>query len=138
MMFETYDGKVLEDKDVVIDLNDVKDTYQVKEGHFVRLKLEFQVQRDMINNLHMDMRSKSKVGITVFESKHTVGSFAANSDEMRTYEAKDLDHIPSGMLVRGKYTSELKFTATESVDGKPTTVDLKKIDFKLNIAKDWA
>jgi len=124
-------------KDIEIDLKEPPKLVQVQQGLYMDLNLTFQVQRDMVTNVGMKMKGKTKMGFTGFNYKHVIGSYPGHSDEIRNWKAPTMDLIPSGMAARTTLTTQLVFTAREMVDGKVEEVEFCKKTFKLKIAKTF-
>ncbi|KAK7113078.1 rho GDP-dissociation inhibitor 1-like [Littorina saxatilis] len=98
--------------DMELDLTQSKDAIKqnkivLKEGCKYRVKIFFYVQRDIVAGLRYEQKVYRK-GVRVDKGNHMVGSYGPKR-EMHVYKAPEED-APSGMLARGDYKVESRFT----------------------------
>ncbi|KAA0203939.1 hypothetical protein HAZT_HAZT009292 [Hyalella azteca] len=110
------------------DLNKLKDSpFTIKEGITYRIRIDFQVQREIVTGLKYIQRTHRK-GIQVDKMTHMVGSYAP-MEAMQSYTTPPED-APSGMLSRGHYTVKSLFTDDDNHEHL-------KWDWSFDIKKDW-
>nr|XP_022314736.1 rho GDP-dissociation inhibitor 1-like isoform X3 [Crassostrea virginica] len=110
------------------DLSKLKEkVFTIKEGAKYRMKVSFYVQREIVSGLRYEQKTSRK-GIQVDKSKFMVGSYGPK--ETAHEYLTPVDEAPSGMLVRGSYTVESKFTD----DDRNSILEWK---WKFEIKKDW-
>jgi len=99
-------------QDMEIDLTQSKEAIKhskivLKEGCQYRVKIFFYVQRDIVAGLRYEQKVYRK-GVRVDKGNHMVGSYGPKKD-MHVYQTP-LEDAPSGMLARGDYKIESRFT----------------------------
>ncbi|KAB7506766.1 Rho GDP-dissociation inhibitor 1 [Armadillidium nasatum] len=99
----------------------------MKEGVSYKIKIEFQVQREIVTGLKYIQKTYRK-GICVDKMTQMVGSYAPK-EEMQSY-VTPLEDAPSGLMARGHYTVKSLFTDD---DGN----EHLKWDWSFDIKKDW-
>ncbi|KAF2356383.1 Rho protein GDP-dissociation inhibitor [Trinorchestia longiramus] len=110
------------------DLNKLKDSpFTIKEGITYRIRIDFQVQREIVTGLKYVQRTSRK-GIQVDKMTHMVGSYAP-METMQSYTTPPED-APSGMLSRGHYTVKSLFTDDDDNEHL-------KWDWSFDIKKEW-
>jgi len=117
--------------EIAIDLSKIDKTndmiIKLKEGSCYRVKLEFQVQRDIVSGLKY-VQSVYKGPIRTDKTSYMLGS-RAPKEELQSY-ISEKETVPSGMLARGKYSVKTQITD----DDKNIYM---KWEWTLEIAKDW-
>lgn len=122
------EGRSDKELDLTGDLSKLKEqVFTIKEGATYRMKVSFYVQREIVSGLRYEQKTSRK-GIQVDKSKFMVGSYGPSEKAHEYLTPKD--EAPSGMLVRGSYTVESKFTD----DDKNPILEWK---WKFEIKKDW-
>jgi len=124
-------------RDIVVNLKKPEKLYQVKQGHWMELHCDFQVQKRMASDVTLTMKAKTGLGFTAFNFKHALGSYAGNNKDMKSWKAKHWDEIPSGMAARTTVKTTLRLTALELRDGPATTCEILNLEFKIKISKKW-
>lgn len=110
------------------DLEKLKEEpFSVKEGITYRIRIDFQVQREIVTGLKYVQKIYRK-GIQVDKMTHMVGSYAPLED-MQSYTTAP-EEAAHGLLSRGHYTVKSLFTDD---DGN----EHLKWDWSFNIKKDW-
>ncbi|XP_022314738.1 rho GDP-dissociation inhibitor 1-like isoform X2 [Crassostrea virginica] len=122
------EGRTDKELDLTGDLSKLKEkVFTIKEGAKYRMKVSFYVQREIVSGLRYEQKTSRK-GIQVDKSKFMVGSYGPK--ETAHEYLTPVDEAPSGMLVRGSYTVESKFTD----DDRNSILEWK---WKFEIKKDW-
>lgn len=122
------EGRTDKELDLTGDLSKLKEqVFTIKEGAKYRMKVSFYVQREIVSGLRYEQKTSRK-GIQVDKSKFMVGSYGPK--ETAHEYLTPIDEAPSGMLVRGSYTVESKFTD----DDRNSILEWK---WKFEIKKDW-
>lgn len=119
--------------DMELDLTLPKDQIKhqkivLKEGVKYRVKIFFHVQREIVAGLKYEQKVYRK-GIRVDKGSHMVGSYGPQQ-EVYSYSAPE-DEAPSGMMARGDYKVESRFTD----DDKHIYLEW---EWHLTIKKDWS
>jgi len=120
-------------EDIVLDLNQgdlqkLKDTpMTIKEGITYKIRIDFQVQREIVTGLKYIQRTSRK-GIQVDKMTHMVGSYAP-MESMQSY-CTPTEDAPSGLLSRGNYSVKSLFTDDDNNEHL-------KWDWSFTIKKDW-
>lgn len=124
----------LADKNISIDLQNPGKEYTVKMGEEFIMTAGFQVQRDMVSRLMMTVAMKKFM--MGFKEEYSLGSYPANSTDVKTWRSKAKDEFPNSSVAKGKMTMTVSFKAEENVDGKPkSVVPIKTIKVTLNLKK---
>ncbi|RXG73729.1 Rho GDP-dissociation inhibitor 1 [Armadillidium vulgare] len=97
------------------------------EGVSYKIKIEFQVQREIVTGLKYIQKTYRK-GICVDKMTQMVGSYAPK-EEMQSY-VTPLEDAPSGLMARGHYTVKSLFTDDDGHEHL-------KWDWSFDIKKDW-
>jgi len=118
--------------DVTMDLSDnLKDvksqTFVLKEGVKFRIRIDFNVQREIVHGLKYIQKTYRGV-IPVDKMTHMVGSYAPNRELYSTFTP--LEDAPSGMMKRGTYAVKSLFTDDDKSEHL-------KWDWTIEITKDW-
>mmetsp|Transcript_1744 Transcript_1744/g.2813 ORF Transcript_1744/g.2813 Transcript_1744/m.2813 type:complete len:201 (-) Transcript_1744:1153-1755(-) len=122
------EGRTDKELDLTGDISKLKEkVFTIKEGAKYRMKVSFYVQREIVSGLRYEQKTSRK-GIQVDKSKFMVGSYGPK--ETAHEYLTPVDEAPSGMLVRGSYTVESKFTD----DDRNSILEWK---WKFEIKKDW-
>ncbi|XP_048757816.1 rho GDP-dissociation inhibitor 1-like isoform X2 [Ostrea edulis] len=122
------DGRTDKELDLTGDLSKLKEkVFTIKEGGKYRMKVSFYIQREIVSGLRYEQKTSRK-GIQVDKTKFMVGSYGPK--ETAHEYLTPIDEAPSGMLVRGTYTVESKFTD----DDKNSILEWK---WKFEIKKEW-
>jgi len=99
----------------------------IKEGITYRIRIDFQVQREIVTGLKYVQKTYRK-GIQVDKMTHMVGSYAPmEATQSYTTTAED---APSGLLSRGTYNVKSIFTDDDNHEHL-------KWDWSFTIKKDW-
>lgn len=119
--------------DMELDLTLPKDQIKhqkivLKEGVKYRVKIFFHVQREIVAGLKYEQKVYRK-GIRVDKGSHMVGSYGPQQ-EVYSYSAPE-DEAPSGLMARGDYKVESRFTD----DDKHIYLEW---EWHLTIKKDWS
>uniref|UniRef100_F6Y6V2 Uncharacterized protein n=2 Tax=Ciona intestinalis TaxID=7719 RepID=F6Y6V2_CIOIN len=72
-----------------------------------RVKITFRVQRDIVSGLRF-FSNVIRKGIKVDKNSYMVGSYGPKTEE-QIYQSP-MEEAPSGMLARGQYKAQCKFT----------------------------
>lgn len=125
---------VLEGRDDILldldhgDLDKLKESpFTIKEGITYKIRIDFQVQREIVTGLKYIQRTYRK-GIQVDKMTHMVGSYAP-MEAMQSYSTPPED-APSGLIARGHYNVKSLFTDDDNNEHL-------KWDWSFNIKKDW-
>ncbi|KAL5018564.1 hypothetical protein ScPMuIL_004286 [Solemya velum] len=122
------EGRPDVDLDLTGDLKKLKESvFTIKEGCQYKLKVSFYCQRDLVSGLHY-LQKVYRKGIKVDQSKFMVGSYGPKK-ELQSYTTP-IEDAPSGMLARGTYTVQSKFTDDDKASHLEWT-------WKFEIKKDW-
>nr|XP_002126756.1 rho GDP-dissociation inhibitor 1-like [Ciona intestinalis] len=101
-------GKDPIDIDLTGDLSKLKKTpLKIPEGSMYRVKITFRVQRDIVSGLRF-FSNVIRKGIKVDKNSYMVGSYGPKTEE-QIYQSP-MEEAPSGMLARGQYKAQCKFT----------------------------
>ncbi|KAL2862363.1 rho GDP-dissociation inhibitor [Aspergillus lucknowensis] len=123
--------------DVVIDVSapgaveKLKDKpFTIKEGATFRIKVAFEVHRDVLSGLkYLQVVKRNRIRVS--KDEEMLGSYAPNTTGKPIYEKKfQPEEAPSGMLARGHYNAVSKF-----IDDDDKTH--LQFEWSFNIAKDW-
>ncbi|KAE8378775.1 immunoglobulin E-set [Aspergillus bertholletiae] len=123
--------------DVVIDVSapgavdTLKDKpFTIKEGATFRIKVVFQVHREVLSGLKYLQVVKRK-GVRVSKDEEMLGSFAPNTTDKPVYEKKfHAEEAPSGFIARGHYNAVSKFLDDDDHSHL-------QFEWSFDIAKDW-
>jgi len=126
---------VLTDRDdLVLDLEgqsveDIqKQKFVLKEGCKFKIRIDFYVQRDIVNGLKY-VQKTYRLGARVDKMMHMCGTYPPNLELQSVVTPEET--APSGMLARGSYTVSSLFTD----DYKNEHL---KWDWNLEVKKDWS
>ncbi|KAL3470917.1 immunoglobulin E-set [Aspergillus californicus] len=104
--------------------------FTIKEGATFRIKVTFEVHKDVLSGLKYLQVVKRK-GIRVSKDQEMLGSYAPNTTGKPIYEKKfQQEEAPSGMLARGHYNAVSKFLD----DDDKTHLEF---EWAFDIAKNW-
>lgn len=104
----SVEGRPDAELDLTLPKDQIKQSKIVlKEGCKYRVKILFYVQRDIVAGLRYEQKVYRK-GVRVDKGNHMVGSYGPKK-EMHVYRTPEED-APSGMLARGDYKVESRFT----------------------------
>jgi len=129
-------------KELKVKMNDSDNVqFVIKEGVEFKIKVIFGVQREMVSGLKLRIQFKKGFMPGVTED-YNMGSYAPRDPKecgegkkfpsvWVTFAPNMLDELPSGMMVRGKYTA----TCTILDDDENTYAKFK---FKFKVQKKWA
>lgn len=104
-----------------------KETFTIKEGVSYRIRIEFQVQREIVHGLKY-VQKTYRLGVPVDKMTHMVGSYAPKT-EIQSYTTPSED-APSGMVTRGTYSVQSLFTDDDKNEHL-------KWEWTFEIKKDW-
>ncbi|OJJ50886.1 hypothetical protein ASPZODRAFT_280989 [Penicilliopsis zonata CBS 506.65] len=123
--------------DVVIDLasdeavKTLKEhPFTIKEGATFRIKINFQVNHEVLSGLKYIQVVKRK-GVRVSKDEEMLGSYAPSTTDKPVYERRfNPEEAPSGLLYRGTYDAVSRFVDDD---------DHAHLQFEwtFKIAKDW-
>jgi|ERR1712071_67249 len=114
--------------DLTGDISELKKkTFIIKEGIAYRIRIDFQVQREIVQGLKY-VQKTSRLGIQVDKMVQMVGSYAPRED-MQSFMTPKED-APEGMAQRGTYTVKSLFTDD---DGN----EYLKWEWTFEIKKKW-
>jgi len=123
---------------IVIDMEnpDSSTQYNVKQGEEFNLSVGFQVQRDMVTCLTMNVSMKKFM--MGFGEKYVLGSYAANTADVKTWTCREKDEFPKSNMAKGNMNMKVSFESKEVVDGKEKkVVPCKPLTIKLNVLPEW-
>jgi len=109
-------------KDVISQTN-----FIVKEGSLYKIRISFQVQREIVTGLQY-VHAIKRMGLKVDTETYMCGSFAPKLD-MQEFTTPQQD-VPSGMLALGKYRVVSLFTDDDKNE-------ILKWEWGLEIKSDW-
>lgn len=122
-----------EEKDgLLIDLTQPKDVisqtnFVVKEGTPFKIRISFQVQREIVTGLQY-VHAVKRMGLKVDTETHMCGSFAPKLD-MQEFTTPQQD-VPSGMLALGNYRVVSLFTDDDKNE-------ILRWEWGLEIKSEW-
>ena len=102
-------------------------TFVIKEGISYRIKIDFQVQREIVTGLKY-VQKTYRAGMCVDKMSHMVGSYAPK-EEIQSF-LTPIDEAPSGLMSRGTYTVKSVFTDDDGYEHL-------KWNWSFQIKKDW-
>ncbi|XP_076001587.1 rho GDP-dissociation inhibitor 1-like isoform X2 [Genypterus blacodes] len=109
-------------------LDDMKTkSFVLKEGVEYKIKISFKVNREIVSGLKYVQHTFRK-GVKVDKSDYMVGSYCPRVAEYDILTP--LEETPTGLLARGHYTINSKFTDDDKHDHLSW-------EWNLNIKKDW-
>jgi len=120
-----------EDKvlDLTMPLEEIKkQKFVLKEGCKFKIKIDFYVQRDIVNGLKY-VQKTYRMGARVDRMTHMIGSQAPKLEVQSSTTPEET--APSGMMARGSYTVTSLFTDDYNTEHL-------KWDWKLDVKSDWA
>ncbi|KAL2830764.1 immunoglobulin E-set [Aspergillus cavernicola] len=104
--------------------------FTIKEGATFRIKVTFEVHKDVLSGLKYLQVVKRK-GLRVSKDQEMLGSYAPNTTGKPIYEKKfQTEEAPSGMIARGHYNAVSKFID----DDDKTHLEF---EWSFDIAKNW-
>uniref|UniRef100_A0A3Q3VZV0 Rho GDP-dissociation inhibitor 1 n=1 Tax=Mola mola TaxID=94237 RepID=A0A3Q3VZV0_MOLML len=110
------------------DLEPLKmQAFVLKEGVEYKIKISFKVNREIVSGLKYVQQTYRK-GMRIDKSDYMVGSYGPRSTEYDFLTT--LEEAPKGLLARGKYCINSRFTDDDKQD-------LLSWQWNLNIKKDW-
>lgn len=104
-----------------------KVNFSVKEGISYRIRISFNVQREIVTGLKY-VHAVKKMGVRVENETYMVGSYGPKM-EMHEYMTP-FDEMPTGMLARGKYKVISLFTDDDGHEHL-------KWEWGFELKKDW-
>lgn len=119
-----------EDKvlDLTMPLEEIKNKkFVLKEGCKFKIKIDFYVQRDIVNGLKY-VQKTYRLGARVDRMTHMIGSQAPKMEVQSSTTPEE--NAPSGLLARGSYTVTSLFTDDYNTEHL-------KWDWKLEVKSDW-
>jgi len=121
-----------EKDDLCIDLSQPKDkiketNFVIKEGVSYRIRISFQVQRDIVTGLKY-VHAVKKMGLPVEKETYMCGSYGPKTD-MQEYTTPR-DDMPSGVVARGKYKVCSLFTDDDKNE-------ILKWEWGFQLKSDW-
>lgn len=122
------EGRPDQELDLTQDLKEIKKkTFVIKEGIQFRIRIDFQVQRDIVTGLKY-VQKTTKKGITVDKMSHMVGS-RPPQQEMQSF-LTPMEDAPSGMIGRGSYHVYSLFTDDDKKE-------YLKWEWTIEFKKEW-
>lgn len=117
--------------EITMDLSEMnnldKKTFVIKEGCHYRLKINFFVQREIVQGLRY-VQKAHRMGVQVHKDDYMVGSYAPKIESQSF--TTPAEEAPSGMINRGTYKMKSLFTD----DDKNEWLSW---EWNLEIKKDW-
>jgi len=125
LVTEERDGLCL---DLTLPKDEIKKVnFSVKEGIQYRIRISFNVQREIVTGLKY-VHAVKKMGVRVENETYMVGSYGP---KMELYEyMTPFDDMPTGMLARGKYKVISLFTDDDGHEHL-------KWEWGFELKKDW-
>lgn len=104
-----------------------KQSFSIKEGIQYRIRIEFNVQRELVHGLKY-VQKTSRLGVPVDKMTHMVGSYSPKNEILSF--TTNMEEAPSGLLARGEYSVSSLFTDDDKSEHL-------KWDWSLKVEKDW-
>ena len=104
--------------------------FTLKEGSKFKIRIEFFVQRDIVNGLKY-VQKTSRMGIPVDKIKHMVGSYGPR-EEIHSFTTST-ETAPAGMALRGSYSVHSLFTDDYGTEHLKVSLSLKIISLSFDL-----